>query len=621
MTHAPATSIDDQRLRELAAQPSLPLFPVLQHAEAMAPLVIVLAFLPTLYAVAYRTLTEAGARQGLLSLQCLGAQSLGEFVDPVSAGAAVPLAYQPPLINWLTAAALRLFGVGHATGHVAAAYLCTAGLILAAYQLARRLGGARLGLFTALLLAFNPHVLKLAQEPVPQSAALLFALLAITGVVAHWQKSAASASMQLLFGGICLGLCLLAGGPVATMVVAILFVYVVCGKVAGMRRGEAATSWDSQEAFRNHAAMTVLILAATGFAVAGWRPMLMGSRHGLEFWQAWLGLEAIPASRDAVSGARWLALAERWNLLVLPLTILALAGLATIVNELIERRDESRRRHRGLLLVWLVLAGGVWSWGGWNAAPGETVPESWKLMLVVCLNLLAAVGLSALIDRRIPMGVALGMGLVTCLDLVLIASRRETPPALQELLADRTALWLLLPGVAPLLVLAAVRFGQAVPSTETWRRGALTGLALGLVGANCLWGAVAVRRSNSGDRELDDLRAGFSRITGVRVWMFVTPPVADYESGAPPAQLEYTLRSLWPEATMQRLYSFESLAARMADQTGPGATGEPLVVTWSPQQHVRVTVPAGLLKSAAHATVYRGHEVGAYYLDDSPAER
>jgi 4-amino-4-deoxy-L-arabinose transferase-like glycosyltransferase len=56
-------------------------------------------------------------------------------------------------VSWLTALALWLFGVGHSAGHVASAYLCTAGLIMSTYLLARRLGGERLGLLSALLLA------------------------------------------------------------------------------------------------------------------------------------------------------------------------------------------------------------------------------------------------------------------------------------------------------------------------------------------------------------------------------------------------------------------------------------------------------------------------------------
>jgi hypothetical protein len=188
-----------------------------------------------------------------------------------------------------------MFGVGHPAGLVASAYLCTAGLIIAAYMLARRFGGERLGLVTALLLAFNPHVLRLAQEPVPQSAATMFAVLALAGAVAHWQKSGALASYQLLLGGIALGLCLLAGGPVALAVVLILLGYAAWWKVDGFRRSRSAEFVDRSQLSRRTAVRSVLVLAATGFAVGGWRTLLMGSRYGMAFWKSWLGIPATQA--------------------------------------------------------------------------------------------------------------------------------------------------------------------------------------------------------------------------------------------------------------------------------------------------------------------------------------
>ena len=52
-------TLDDVAIGELAEEPDRPLFPLLERAEAMVPLVVVLAFLPALYAVNHRTLTAA----------------------------------------------------------------------------------------------------------------------------------------------------------------------------------------------------------------------------------------------------------------------------------------------------------------------------------------------------------------------------------------------------------------------------------------------------------------------------------------------------------------------------------------------------------------------------------
>ena len=52
-------------------------------------------------------------------------------------------------------------------------------------------------------------------------------------------------------------------------------------------------------------------------------------------------------------------------------------------------------------------------------------------------------------------------------------------------------------------------------------------------GHNCLWGAVAVRRTNAGDRELDDLRAGLSKLTQVDRCTFVALSSPGFSSVGP----------------------------------------------------------------------------------------
>ena len=251
-------AIDDGTLRRLAREPARPLFPLLAKAEAMVPLVVVFAFLPALYAVENRTLSETGAWEGLIGLRCFAAANFSDLVDPAVLAPGNPLRYEPPLASWLTALSMTAFGVRQAAGLVAPAYLCTAGLIVAGYILGRRLGGEALGLVTAMLLAFNPQVLAGAQEPVPQSAGCLFAVLALAGAVAHWQKSSAVMSYQLLLGGIALGLCLLTAGPMAAAIVVIILIYAVWWKLDARFRNHAEITRDRSQfhrrtAFRSNA--------------------------------------------------------------------------------------------------------------------------------------------------------------------------------------------------------------------------------------------------------------------------------------------------------------------------------------------------------------------------------
>jgi 4-amino-4-deoxy-L-arabinose transferase-like glycosyltransferase len=619
MSPSASSPLNDRLLRELATEPPKPLFPALRQAEAMAPLVIVLAFLPTLYALAHRTVTEAGARQGLMSLNCLAAKNLAEFIDPAVNGPPSSLVYQPLLMNWFTALALNVFGVGHVAGYLASAYLCTAGLIMSAYVFGRRLGGDRLGLLAALLLAFNPHVLKLAQEPVPQSAAALFAVLALAGAVAHWQKSSSLASIQLLLGGIALGLCLLAGGPVAIAVVLILMTYATWWKIDGWRRIPTEPGFDRSQLGRSMAVRSVLILSLTGFAVGGWRALLMGSRYGADFWQSWLGFRLMPSTGlvPPPTGVGFKQLILQGNYLVLPLSILSLVGAGVILGELLRRTEDPGRRHRGLLIVWIVVATGLWivrAAGGSAAAP---VTEFWTIMLIVPLSMSAAVGLLAVIDRRIPFAGVVAIALVTCLNVAWIVSRGNEPRALYELAVDRSDLWVLVSSVAVIAAAVATSLLWPSLSIETRRRGILVGIVLGAIAANCIWGGVAVRRSNSGDRELEDLRAGLARVASVTRWTLVVPVQPALVAPQPPAQLIYLLRSLWPSVVMTRVDSWESLAAELSAEPPGGSREQHLIVTWSPYGRVRPTVPAGLLKAAAPPCLYRDHEVAGFFPGES----
>jgi hypothetical protein len=80
----------------------------------------------------------------------------------------------------------------------------------------------------------------------------------------------------------------------------------------------------------------------------------------------------------------------------------------------------------------------------------------------------------------------------------------------------------------------------------------------------------------------------------------------------PPAQLVYTLRSVWPKAEMSRIYSWDTLEARLAAVETSESRGSHLVILWSSNGRVRSTIPAGLLRAAAPPYIYREHEVSAY---------
>jgi hypothetical protein len=155
-------------------------------------------------------------------------------------------------------------------------------------------------------------------------------------------------------------------------------------------------------------------------------------------------------------------------------------------------------------------------------------------------------------------------------------------------------------------------------SNESRRRGILIGVVFGVIAANCVWGGLAVRRSNSSDRELEDLRVGLARANGVARWTLVVPATQGTTVAIqPPAQLVYALRSLWPNVEMTRVDSWEQLAAELAAEPSGSPRDQHMIVTWSPYGRVRPTVPAGLLKTAAPPCLYRDHEVAGFFPGES----
>ena len=628
----------DRELEQLAAEPARPVFPLLNQADAMIPLIVILAFLPALYALANRTLTEPGARLGLAGLKTLAAADASELIDPASVDTyqvtrnetslepVRSLRFQPPLMRWLTALSMRAFGIGNTAGLVAAAYLCTAGLLVAAYVLARRLGGERLGFVTVLLLAFNPHILQGAQEPLPQSATALFAVLTLAGLVVHWQKSSAFVSYPLLLAGIALGICLLAGGPVAPAILFIVLTYVCCWKFEAWQRCRSGVVWHRSQFSRRTALRSTLILAATGFALAGWTVLLLSSRHGIDFWREWLAGPPLPAAVAQPPARSWL-FAATWELnrLAVPVFGLVLVGLASIVRDYWYADEDPARQHRGILPVWMLVALLAWLQLGGPVSGGATFFKVWETLLTVPLTIAAALGLIEIAERRVGFLLSLTICVLALVDAALWG-RMGGPGGLdsaqpERRLADIVDEWGLTSVLLVLLTVAATGIALAIfaGAVEKRRRIVLAGVLTTLVLVNCLWGAMAVRQTNSGDRELDELRTGLSRVPHVDRLTFVALSAPGKAALIqPPAQLVYVLSSLWPQAETKFSGSWESAmpaAGSTAAQVEPGVS---VFIAWSPRGRLRGTAPDTVLKTAPAPFLFQGLEVVVYVRDREP---
>jgi 4-amino-4-deoxy-L-arabinose transferase-like glycosyltransferase len=613
--------IDDRELEQLAAEPSRPLFPLFSAAEAMYPLVVVLAFLPALYAVVHSHLTDSGALQGLAGLRILASGEIGAGDAPAEFERLDRQRFQPPLMNWLTAAGLKSLGIGSAAGLAASSYLCTVGLLLAAYALGRRLGGEKLGLMAVLLLAFHPLILEGAQQPTPQSATALFALLTLAGVVTHWQKSSSITSYQLLLAGISLGLCLLAGGPVALVLFGIMATYILVWKIeTRWRKTRSGTVWDRSQFSRRTAIRSATVLAATAFALAGWQVLLFSSRFGAEFWMQWLvpagdrASALIPDGKLSRLSAAWLKI----NLLAVPIWGLTCVGLFAVLRDVWHGHEDPARRHRLILFPWIVIALGAWVCeGGLNSADDPSL-NTWAALLVIPLVMAAALGLIEIAERRVGFTTAVVAGLFTLVDMAIFAGRSPDVPAGDTGLAaglSRAAI-----GNSSVITLSALLAGLGIArfasASEPRRRIVLAGLLATIVLSNCWWGASTIRHAAASDREIDDLRAGLSRLSRVGRFTFVAP-LRGVRSlpEQPPVRLVYGLASLWPNARFNFADSWEDAISPTGFEPNTAAAGATAYVAWSPRGLIRGTAPDPSLKSAATSFIFQGLEVVVYVRD------
>jgi 4-amino-4-deoxy-L-arabinose transferase-like glycosyltransferase len=533
--------VDDIQLIQLAAHRSATLFPLLRRTTALAPLVVLLAVLPGLHALAFFNLDSTGALWGLKSLAVLQATTIDEFIAPSPIGAADSMQSQPPLGCWLTALMMTLYGTSRPVSVVLTSYLSTVGLVVVTYFLARRLGGPRVGFWAALLLACHGPILAQAQQPAPIALSSMLAASAILGFITHLQEVDGALSRPLLYGGIALGLCLLAGGALATVVVALLLIQVLWlrdsrPRANGMTPRTLPRWWVALGGLRSLA-----ILSMTGFAVGGWWILTVPSLVDSGFWREWLALMPIdPDSVGLVVSSGVLAglietFARRMNDVASLLCGLSLLGVWRACREMFATNDEQRRRSLRLLLLWSGFAVVVWLWSASGSTAWSRGSEYSETFFAVPWVLLAAFAIEEIAQRRVHW---LGVVAVVCLSILAIF---RYPPELR---------WqeLTLPMAIGLLTLAGVLIGltEARPRTIAGDRDArlrllLTTLVVGIVVANATAGLSSVQVADGDDQHLAVFREELSSLAEAGQWRLIA-------ENDPPLPLMFLLCSLWPQA-------------------------------------------------------------------------
>lgn len=574
------TVVDDARLLQLAAHRPKEVFSILERAASLSPLVFVLAIVPGIVALEAATLSERDAQWRLKGLELSTVPSIFDGVDPGAASTVSTLKFQPPLASWLLAAVDRWAPVDSNSVPLFE-YLSAASLVPACFFCMSRLAGPRVGLISAALAAFHGTFLAQYRHSGPQALAVSAALFAFWGFFGHVWQASEIVSIDLLIGGLALGVCLLAGGPLALVVIAVLFVVSLMriessgdsrpGRIG--RSGAAAARgrrlWSNWRAVRSLGVMT-----ATAFAAGGWWELMMLYSYGREFGSAWLfatdSSSGVPPEAP-LSSARF---AREVFGEILPASG-ALAGLTVLGLWIVGRRmfGSSRVRARAegesrgplrFLAVWIVAAGAIFAASLTNGGSPSLYTGMWRLFFSAACVCMAAAALDEVLRRKVSL-----LEFV-CLTLATLGGGYALLQT-ETLVPDASLRGAFIALAAALLLGRALQELCRRSELREWLliAGLLTAFILGDAGL----GLAGLERADADSQAL----VAFARS--------LAPDHLDAEAclliseSSPPARLQFALKSVWPKAQIFPVKDWDQ-ALKIA--AGDGKTPKTaVVVDWS----------------------------------------
>lgn len=533
-------TVEDSELVQLAAGRSAELFPVFRRVSSFGPLIVLLAFVPGLYALVVNpVLRDSGALWGLKAINVLQADSMETALDASGEG---ELRWQNPLGAWLTALAMRVMGPSQRLGLVIVGYLAHAAAVGSCFVLFRRLFDARIGFWVALMLACHAPFLHQVQDPVPGGLGLWLALLAFWAFLLHVDEAGGVVSWYLLAGGVALGLCLISGGPLALAVTVILLLYVLGlrGQQVETRRAETVVRrrlWVGRSALKS---LSALLL--TAFAVGGWWVLMMSSRYGAEFRSGWLTGRA---GGEAVGMASYLRLVEwlsgqaarlfdEFGLL----SGFVLLGIWYAARELFRTNDESRRRPLEFVVAWGGVAFLIWQ-AALRAGSATAAVGMWESFFLIPFIALAALGIAEISARRFAVWQV--SALVTVTMLAYLVRDTGFAGSVPFLLA-----------VATLCAGGAVGWGlqKWCQDRDSRSRAVLSALVVGPVLLNGWFGLISSRPVGERPPVVQTFAEGVADVEDIGVCIILSDK-------RPSPQVRFAARSLWPQARLMLVEQWE----------------------------------------------------------------
>lgn len=619
--------LDAPALQKLAERPAQPLFGMLRKAEAMRPLLVLVAMIPPLLISTWQPLSSWLAGQGLAALNVWQAHSPQAWLDPTQG---TPCAGQPPLYSWCLAGLMQLLNPGSLLVFPFATALGVGLFVWSGTALARLASGDRGALVAALLLASNPLTVAQAMHlgPAPLGAGL--ALLSLVWLLEDWKRGGIPWSWRRLAGGIALGGSLLSS-PAAGLGAMLLAVILILGTTIGWKwalGGQHPSDSRLGPGGWGRVWGGLLWLTVALFLAGWWLmeiPQLANRSAAAATTTAVtaapnLKLEpVVSATRNVFQEGLNRLLGSAYLLwLLVPWCYLAADRSTGVAKTSVRSRGAisplGRSVALGAIVVFLCLGPGAEGMAEevWGA-------EGLRLFLLAPITAVASAGAVRLMDRvvgwrELSRGVLGGAiaGWVAWKwgGLVVWRSLEVTSRGMGVQL-------LVLMGVTAWLLLVAVVWRRADrPKSDRVARG-LVLLGWGaLCGGSLLWGASHLTPRNQGaERDFLDLRSWVRQLDGSRSIHLVAP------RERVPSEIAYAVRSLWPQVTTSTVVDWNRFPGLDSGTRASAAFHEgETILAWFPPESPRGGGVPEWLSSAGPSLKYQRGELAWYRLIASPSE-
>jgi Dolichyl-phosphate-mannose-protein mannosyltransferase len=573
--------LNDEDLLRVVASPRDRLFTTLNRASAFAPLIVVCCILPAFQLLTNPGFNELDSMWGLRSLAVANSTTTQMLLEPGINETGQPLIFQPPAACWLNGSIVCLIGPSHPLSTSLVSLIATGIAIWLVTRCARRIGSANTGLISALLMCSHPQVLESAVVPTNCAVGLCLMLASMFSFQRYLEQGQSLVSLNLFSSGVLFGISLLAIGPIALSVPSIFF---LLGLISPPRTRSISELTNNTRVLGSPALRSILILVVVGLLVGGWWELMMFKQYGSSFWRAWW--TGFPKECLEPGESDWRTdvcpiLQQSWRDWLTQSAMLIgwlFVGLHRCWQESCDvSGGMSRRSYEYLLLWWLFLFIGrvIVEITGTMTGTNTLV---WNVALLTPSILLAALGISSLIERKVSPAIE---RLLIVLVASLIVSRLTMSYTSGILCALLSTMML---AFGPKLA-SAISFHNTVWTEAGWRYLLRVTVYLSLLG--CLSAGLDTQNHATDDvHRMSVLKSRLETLPEVQRISLIASrdPI--------PVALRYILRSRWPGAELVTTEGWDAGLTKAMDSERLMPQSRFLVLEWT-RRDIRISADTG----------------------------